>query len=444
MIVFSDLMIEPFVQKNDKIKFIYSEDYLWKDTIENENILFIFSDYFRSYSRSNILSILQLIDDASKSNEVSVVDDLLFATYISNVDMNSIKSKISSEDYDLTLGDYCQFPFNKQGTLKLEECINGWSRRVRYPVLKVAFVDLDCTLLPGVWEEDRIEIEKVYHSQRGYMHRRLWLVLKKLYSHGTQIIIVSKNDKKSIEEALSFIDPFFEEYVTHIDYGWTPKGERIEQLLQKLNVGAADCVFIDDNPVEVKAVSSIFPEMNNVHLTSLSDVNYVWREYLYGVSFNKQVASERNDFYSAMLKRSSELNGFTKINYSYDVQQNDAKHFERVKELSVKTNQMNFCKKQVIAEIGHKDYDVFTISVVTEFGNLGTVGYAIFNKPEGLFENFVMSCRALGFGAEEAFIEFLLGFSEQFSFLKSEKNGVAEKLINKYIQNGRVTIKNLR
>ena len=444
MIVFSDLMIEPFLQKKDEITFTYSEDYIWNSAVKDQNVLFKFSDYFRSYSRSNILSILQLIDDASKFNEVSVVDDMLFTTYNSSWEINSIKSNISFEDFDLLLGDYCQFPFNKAGTLKLEKCIDGWSRRVRYPVLKVSFVDLDCTLLPGVWEEDRNEIERVYHSQKGYMHRRLWLVLKKLYSHGTQVIIVSKNDKKSIEEALAFIDPFYEEYVTHIDYGWAPKGERIKQLLQKLNVGAADCVFIDDNPVELKAVSSIFPEMNKVHLTGLTDVNNVWREYLYGISFDKRVASERNDFYSAILKRSSDINGFTKINYKYDVHQNDSKHFERVKELSVKTNQMNFCKKQVIVEPGHMDYDIFTISVVTEFGNLGIVGYAIFNKREDLMENFVMSCRALGFGAEEVFINHLLEFSKQFSFVKSKKNGVAKNLINKYIDDGRITIKNLR
>lgn len=166
MIIYSDLLLEPFLQNRENLDWIYTEDYSWDESIKGENVLFIFSDYFRLYTKSNFEKIFMVVEKASMTNEVVVIEDLLFTHYSQNNKFNSVISSIAKEDYDIQLGDYSQFPFNKSGCEKLELCIESWIRRVQKPILKAIFVDLDLTLIPGIWEERQGENYR-YLSRSG-------------------------------------------------------------------------------------------------------------------------------------------------------------------------------------------------------------------------------------------------------------------------------------
>lgn len=443
MIIYSDLLLKPFLQNRENVNFIYTEDYSWDESINGENVLFVFSDYFRLYTKSNFEKIFAVVEKASMTNEVVVIEDLMFTHYSQNNKFNSVISSITKEDFDIQLGDYCQFPFSKSGCEKLELCIESWIRRVQKPILKAIFVDLDLTLIPGIWEEDKEKIIAAYQGPDGLAHRRLWRVIKKFHSHGSQVIVVSKNDKSSILEALEFIDPFYETYVTHVDYGWSPKGQRVSNLVARLNIGFSDCLFIDDNEVEIRSVKSLCKEIFVSNFKGISDLMYITENFLRGMDFKKRAESERNDWYNAILGQPQSNSGKVDIKYSVEYNRNSSLAFDRVKELSVKTNQMNFNKTQIMSQFDLSKYELYTLKVTTEFANLGIVGYAVLNLEDKVYENFVMSCRALGFGAEDDFMDFLLKNSGKFLFKKSEKNTVAENLINKYKENGRVIIQNL-
>lgn len=83
MIIYSDINLNPFIKINNinSIKFQYREDYMFDEEIENQTIMFIFSDYFRLYSKKNIQLILNLIDFVQKKNRVILVGDLFFGNY---------------------------------------------------------------------------------------------------------------------------------------------------------------------------------------------------------------------------------------------------------------------------------------------------------------------------------------------------------------------------
>ena len=83
MIIFSDINLEPFLvfENNDKLNFIYREDYQLPSQLIDKNILFIFSDFFRVYSKENIEKINELINSASQHNKVFVLVDLLLLFY---------------------------------------------------------------------------------------------------------------------------------------------------------------------------------------------------------------------------------------------------------------------------------------------------------------------------------------------------------------------------
>ena len=148
----------------------------------------------------------------------------------------------------------------------------------------------------------------------------------------------------------------------------------------------------------------------------------------------------RNEFYSNILGDENQMNiGISTTNYKHKINLNDSSSFDRIKELSVKTNQMNFNKSEIIM-IDNNKYDYYTVKCVTEFSDLGIVGYFEYDKNKNLINNFVMSCRALGFGLEDTFIESALKITTKFNFTKSKRNGVAQLLLDKYLKNGKITI----
>ena len=68
------------------------------------------------------------------------------------------------------------------------------------------------------------------------------------------------------------------------------------------------------------------------------------------------------------------------------------------------------------------------------------IGYYVFNKKKMIIENFVMSCRALGFGLENEFLDSALSLTNKFKFRETLKNNVAQILIKKYVKNERIIV----
>ena len=446
MIIYSDLYLEPFIQIpkeiNDQIKFLYSEGYNFDDSIKNNNILFIFSDYFRMYDKQNIEKIHSLIKNYSISNHVYLAVDLLFDRYVFESDLSLINANINISDFDLSLGSYSQFPFNKSGADKLLLLILKIYKKIKSPIIKSIFVDLDNTLIPGVWEEDKKEIKETYFENSNWYFLRLINILKKAHSHGTQVIIVSKNDKKSIIEALEFISFNYKRFITFIDAGWNSKSERIKALINNMNIGAQDCIFIDDNEIEIKQVADQIPSINIFHFQGIDSIKEI-EEFLFGgIKFKMNIDQDRNEYYTNILSKNNSdlIDTKSRVDYKFDLFVDHKPHNERIKELSVKTNQMNFNKTEII-NIDLNIYKYISITCSTEFSNLGIVGYFVFNKELKQIENFVMSCRALGFGLENDFLDYAMTYSKTIKFVVSERNSVAQKLIKTLKKNGGNSIK---
>ena len=57
---------------------------------------------------------------------------------------------------------------------------------------------------------------------------------------------------------------------------------------------------------------------------------------------------ERNNFYKVVLDSTVNSDGVIDLEYNYEIFCDDENHYERIIELSSKTNQMNFYKKPII------------------------------------------------------------------------------------------------
>lgn len=434
MIIYSDLFLEPFF-KIKNINFEYSENYTI-DEFQNEVIIFLFSDFFKNYDNTNYGVIEKLIQQASKSNKCYFFSDLLNPPPSIRLNAISVNSNIDFEDFDLSLGSYSQMPFNKQGIKKISNILEKIVKYESNGILKALFLDLDNTLIPGVWEEDKTNIFKTYSKHENYVYRSLWKIAKKFSYIGTQIIICSKNDNHSIQEALEFIDPFYKNFITHIDSGWGLKSERIKQMINKMNIGSDSCLFIDDNEIEVGSVKNKISNLNVIKFDKKTILNDLVNHDYYFFNHSKKVDIDRNNFYKGVLKSSIKSDGKIDVDYTFTFHINQPDHFERVCELSTKTNQMNFNKLPIYKT--NKENTIYTITCKTSFSDLGIIGYSIYNNNNRVLVNFVMSCRALGFGLEEKFYNKIIDSKpiDHIEFKTSEKNNVAKVFYEKIISNG--------
>jgi FkbH-like protein len=418
--VFSDLYVEPHLALEVQAKYYYSESYDFP-SVENAIVVFVFSDLYKNYSRSSSTEIRRLVDEYDHSNSVLLLSDL---------QNNAILSDISH--YDFSFGFYAQMPFSKVGIEKIAIEIKSFIRYKMRGALKCYFVDLDNTLIPGVWEEDKESIVEEYQKPSSGSFHSLKMFLKKQASYGAQVIIVSKNDHSSIIEALECIDRNWYQWVTHVDSGWGVKHERINQMIIRIGIAAEDSLLVDDNPIEIGSIEEYLPLLNSQLFKN--NFQHFVRDlkskglYLFGnASFNE----ERRNHYKQKLSPASKLKEQNlKIDFRYNLFENNPAHVERVIELSSKTNQFNLNKKALNATELIK-YKVFTWDCETQYGQLGIVGFALISNEDRLI-NFAMSCRALGFRLEHAvFNEINLKHKiESIAFKKTDKNKVAQEFLS--------------
>ena len=423
--IISDLFLEPHLKNQIDGDFFYSES-LDFPQFSNEKIICIFSNIFRNYSLSRRKAICELKENLTKNNEVLFLSDLQQDFRIQN-----IFSDLSN--YDFNIGYHAQMPFNNKGLSLISSAIKSFIRHSSKGGIKCYFVDLDNTLIPGVWEEDKEDIKSEYFRNKMGNYHKLASFLKMKASHGSQVIIVSKNDLVSIKEALDMIWADWNKWLTHIDSGWNAKHVRIEILLSQLNIGADDCIFIDDNPIEIMSVRQVIPKLNSIQwVNSYRDfLDFILSNHYYEDEISTYI-EERRDQYRRKLN--SPINAAiqaAEVNFRYNLYCNEETHFKRVIELSKKTNQFNLSKK-VLINADLKNHTVYTWDCHTDFGYLGVIGYAIVDNQNSLL-NFVMSCRALGFKLEYDVFESLYktyGF-KKIPLQKSDRNSVAEDFVNK-------------
>lgn len=421
--IFSDLYVEPHLSLEVPAIYHYSETYNFP-LVENAIVVFIFSDVYKNYSSSSSIEIRRLVEDYHYSNSVLLLSDL---------HGNGILSDISH--YDFSFGFYAQMPLSKVGIEKLIIEIKSFIRQKTRGALKCYFVDLDNTLIPGVWEEDKASIIDEYQKPSSGSFLCMKMFLKKQASYGAQVIIVSKNEHSSIIEALEFIDTGWNQWITHVDSGWGVKHNRINQMVTRMGVAMEDCLIIDDSPLEIGTIGEYVPQIN----TQLFKNNFqhfvqdLKSKGLY--SFGKaSLIKERRGHYERQLSSISKpKHQDLKIDFKYILYENYPSHVERVIELSSKTNQFNLNKK-VLNEKELKNYRVFTWDCETQYGYLGVVGYALISRKDVL-ASFALSCRALGFNLEYAvFNEIKSKYKiESIIFKRTNKNRVAQDFLKSII-----------
>ncbi|WP_299844092.1 HAD-IIIC family phosphatase [uncultured Jannaschia sp.] len=144
-------------------------------------------------------------------------------------------------------------PFSTALNARLSRRVLGGLLATRGATARILVLDLDNTLWGGVLGEDGIEGVAVGPSAYpGSAYTAFQEALRALTRRGIALAVASKNDA---DLALKMIEEHPEMTLRESDLvshriGWSEKSHGIQDMLDEVGLGAANAMFIDDNPVE--------------------------------------------------------------------------------------------------------------------------------------------------------------------------------------------------
>lgn len=317
-------------------------------------------------------------------------------------------------------------PFSQQGERALTDEINRIESAVRGRRKKCLVLDLDNTLWGGVIGEDGLQGISLAQSGLGSQYRDFQQVAKSLAGQGVLLAIASKNN---LEDALIPLREHPDMVLREDDFirikaDWGPKVVNIAAIAEELNIGLDSLVFVDDNPLEREAVKAACPEVAVPDFPTDSAQLPAFGAWLARTYFTAlRVGAEdlkKNEMYKAESRREASRSAhlsleayLASLEMVLDLHRVQDEEIARAAQLTQKTNQFNLTTRRYtepdlrrLAE--DKGAQVWIAQLKDRFGDYGKICLAIAKTEQregvkvALFDTFLMSCRVMGRGVEEA------------------------------------------
>lgn len=263
----------------------------------------------------------------------------------------------------------------------------------QFDKIKLVIWDLDETFWQGTFSEGNVEIPQEI--------RRL---IVQLTDTGIINSICSKNDAAPVMEYLK--SQGLDEYFVFPSINWNPKGARIKQLIEDMQLRPANVLFLDDNPSNlgeaVHFCPDIMAETPEVIPQLICDSQKTGRRdpehkrlRQYRILEEKHQAREEFGSNEEFLYRS---------NIRLETATDCMEHMDRIHDLLLRSNQLNFTKlrstkDELAALFSDPAADCGYVSVQDDFGDYGIIGF--YAVKEHRLLHFTFSCRTLGMGIEQ-------------------------------------------
>ncbi len=342
-------------------------------------------------------------------------------------------------------------PFSNWGNKKIAEQLSSAIAAVSGKRAKCLILDLDNVLWGGIIGEDGFDRIELNNDGQGKAWFDFQKVILKLHQSGIMLAICSKNNE---DEALAVIDQH-PSMVLRLDnfsarrINWQNKATNLQELAGELNLGLDSFVFLDDSPYEREYVRSILPQVQVPDLPN-DPANYA--DFLARLPYFETFQVTTEDHQRGVLyKQEQERKQIEKTSKSHldflhclktTVRVKPINNFNlpRASQLTQRTNQFNLTTKRYSeAELlnlsKQQDWRILVLSASDRLGDLGIVAIAMVKLANGVavLDSFLVSCRVLGRGIEQAFLALVLKTAKesdanslQAQFIASEKNTVAK------------------
>jgi len=292
---------------------------------------------------------------------------------------------------------------------------------------KCLVLDLDNTLWGGVLGEDGPNGIDLGESYKGECFRNFQKYIKKLLNKGIILAICSKNNiqdvrecfKKNKEMILNFND------FSNVQINWKEKYLNINKISEELNIGKDSMVFFDDSSFEREQMKKFNTSINVIE-TPKEPENFI--QTIENSSFFYQTTLTTEDkkkkYQYKILKKANKFKDKTKniseflkgLSMTLEIDNINKFNFERAVQLTNKVNQFNLTTKRYSSSelqqfLKSKNQISLLARLKDKFGDHGLTALAMAKKKNSktwIIDNFLLSCRILGRGIENALLYELL------------------------------------
>jgi FkbH-like protein len=334
---------------------------------------------------------------------------------------DAIRNVGASRSYDPRLFTLARIPFSDE----LFQCAGESLARLialsRQPARKVLVVDADNTLWGGYVGEDSPEEIDLGDSGPGEAYRAFQSFLLELRRAGLLLALCSKNDESDVWQA--FARPEMRLQKSHLAasrINWQAKSQNLREIAEQLRVGADSLILIDDSPVEIAEVKAALPEVACIRMpedpvqwvNAIQHAGILDRMPPTSEDLRRATSYEQEQCRQEARKQTTSAEKYlATLDVRVSMLEPTATHLPRLAQLVAKTNQLNLnCRRRSQAELSElcadRQYLVRLASATDRFGDYGVVGALIAKlQSDGAeLDTFLLSCRALGRGIEEAMI----------------------------------------
>ncbi len=310
-------------------------------------------------------------------------------------------------------------PISKHALVPLGLEYGKFIRALRGKSRKCLVLDCDNTLWGGVIGEDGLNGIKLGGIYPGSSFVSFQQECVNLYNRGVILAICSKNNEADVLEVLkNHPDSLLKEHhFSTWQINWDDKVTNLMRIAETLNIGLDSLVFVDDNLFECDWVRSQLPQVEVIHLEKEP---YRYRNSLLerglfdSLTFSSEDKKRTEMYISDLNRKKLQENAASLEEYLHnldlvaEVGVPDPISIPRVAQLTQKTNQFNlttvrYTEGDINRFLTSDDFDVIYLRLADRVAELGIVGVVILRYAGDVAEidSLMMSCRALGRGAED-------------------------------------------
>ncbi|HEX4466045.1 MAG TPA: hypothetical protein VH025_02570 [Solirubrobacteraceae bacterium] len=260
--------------------------------------------------------------------------------------------------------------------------------------LKLVIWDLDEVLWSGTLSEGEVVLDPA-HAE----------IVRTLNRRGIVNSICSKNDLEAVRTRLER-EGLWDEFV-FASVSWSPKGRRVAQIVEDMQLRPTNVLFIDDNIGNVQEALHFSPTLQTAEPDVIDqllklpqcvgkDDSALTRLAQYKVLETKAVDRAATSTSNEEFLRSCAIRvQLTSVHEEGD---------ERVLELVNRSNQLNFTKTRLTSEqlgalLAGEGRETSCVRVADRYGEYGMCGF--YSVKDGDLSDFVFSCRILHMGVEQ-------------------------------------------
>jgi FkbH-like protein len=340
------------------------------------------------------------------------------------VDLNLCMTRIGARSfYDLRYWHIGRAPYTREALCEIACEDFKFIRALKGKNKKCLALDCDGVLWGGIVGEDGLAGIRLGTTYPGSPYYEFQQEVLNLYNRGIIIALCSKNNAEDVWEVFRKHPDMVlkEEHIAAAQINWLDKAANLRQIALDLNIGLDSIVFVDDSEFETNLIRRAIPELEVIHLPENKAVEY--RDILVSCGlFETLTLSEEDKKRGAMYKsevsrkrlqaQATDIEAYLcSLEMVLEVCFADEMTISRIAQLTQKTNQFNLTTRRysdadIKAFAGSDRSDVIYARMKDTFGDSGIIGVCILKYVgnTAVIDTFLLSCRVLGRGVEDALV----------------------------------------